>query len=187
MKTTKFFTYAIFSFLLALASCSVEDGADGVNGMDGAQGEQGIPGQDGNANVLNLFFDASGFEGTFNSVSIPEITSESIITDVVLTYLTSDGNNWVPVPTPLDNISFNFSVHVLIYAGGLDLDYGDEMGNDFYITAGNLEELRVVIIEGSSAGRSAQGQTKEDIIQELKSAGVNINNYEEVAAYYNLN
>lgn len=157
--------------------------------MDGAQGEQGIPGQDGQdgtANVLNLFIDASGFNRTFSNVSIPEITEATFFNDIVLSYLTDDGSNWVPIPTPFDTLEFDFSVHVTYYLGMISLDYGDASGNNFSISSGDLQELRVVIIEASSAGRSAQGPTKEEILQELSRADVDINNYEEVTSYYNL-
>ena len=180
MKTIKFLFCALL--LVGTLSCDGEDGEDGEDGMDGING---IDGQNATTNIQNLLFDATGFSGDFTDVTVPEITTSVLNNDVILTYLTDDGVFWVPVPTPFHTFQFNFSVHVALSPGFVLLDYGDASGANFNISTGDLQELRVVIIEAGSSGRSSI-DGKERILSELAKARVDINNYDEVAAYYNL-
>jgi len=180
MKTIKFLFFALL--LVGTLSCDGEDGEDGIDGINGIDGQDG---QDATTNVQSLLFDASEFSGTFDTVTIPELTAEVLTNAAILTYLTDDGSSWVPVPTPFDTIEFDFAVHVMLDLGFIDLDYSDENGNNFSISPGDLEQFRVVIIESGSSGRSAING-KQQILNELAKARVDINNYDEVAAYFNL-
>ncbi len=186
MKTMKFLTYAVFILFLGLAisSCKGDDGADGIAGAAGASG---LDGQDGNANVQTLTIDASGFAGSFDSVSIPELTQDVIDNDVILGYLSHNGSNWAPIPCPFDTFGFSFSVHVLLIDGSMVLDYGDAAGNNFSITAGDLHTLKVVIIESSGSKSMESDNAQEEIYAELKNAGVDINDYKDVCNYYGIN
>ncbi|MEL0645687.1 hypothetical protein V6251_14940 [Olleya sp. Ti.3.14] len=166
-------------------SCSTEDGADGPAGADGIDGTNGADGMDGNANVQSITLDASTFSGNYTSVAIPEITQDILDNGVILTYLNNNPNNWVPVPCPFDTIAFDFSVHVIHYLGGIDFDYGDASGSNYTIAAGDLNSLRVIIIESSSNARFTTN-SKQQTYNQLSQAGIDITNYYQVCDYYGI-
>lgn len=166
-------------------SCSTEDGADGPAGTDGIDGINGADGMDGNANVQTITIDASTFSGNYTSISVPEITQEVLDNDVVLTYLTDSPNYWVTIPCPYDSVAFNFSVHVIHYLEGIDLDYNDASGSFYNISAGDLTSLKVIIIKSSSGARIANNN-KQQTYNQLSQAGVDITNYYEVCDYYGI-
>lgn len=177
--------YILLAFIVAFSfACSAEDGADGPAGPAGANGTDGTNGADGNANVQVLTIDATTFAGTSDDVVVPELTQDIVDNDVVIGYLTDDGTNWVPVPCPYDTYQFDFSVHVTLTSGYFSLDYGNSSGTSQSITAGDLQALKIVIIEATTAGRSSN--TKQQVYSDLDQAGVNVNNYYEVCDFYGI-
>ena len=161
-------------------------GSQGEQGIQGVQGVQGDPGQDGldgNANVQNILFDASDFAGSFDSEDIPELTAEVLENDVILAYL-FDGTRWFPVPCPADSFGFDLAVDVNLDVGIIIFDYSDGSGANTSITAGDLQSGRVLIIESTSSISKQFG--KQVILNELLQAGVDINDYYDVAAYFGL-
>ncbi|OIQ21273.1 hypothetical protein [Lacinutrix sp. MedPE-SW] len=176
--------YFLLALLVAFTfSCSTEDGKDGEQGP---QGEQGIAGIDGNANVQTITFDASSFSGSFSSVSIPQLTQDVLQNDVVISYLTDSDNYWVPIPCPYESIGFDFAVHVILYEGGLDLDYLDASNSTYSISAGDLQSLKVVIIESTSTTTGKNTNGKQQIYNELAQAGIDIKDYYAVCDYYGI-
>ena len=179
--------YLFIATTVAFTSCDAEDGMDG---MDGAQGEQGIPGedgQDGNANVIFSDWIPTEFSSTpdvisFFDVADPQITEEVVNTAAILAYGDVAGSNaFIVIPYTFLNESYFFaflkgsnSIRFL----GASVDGSPEIFDQ--ITA-----VRYVIIPpGEDSGRAASNPNI--ILQNLRAQGVNINNYEEVAAYYNL-
>ncbi|WP_452221880.1 collagen-like triple helix repeat-containing protein [Lacinutrix salivirga] len=182
VKNTK---YILLACIVAFSfACSAEDGEDGAVGPAGPAGTDGTNGTDGNANVQVLTIDATSFAGSSDDVTVPELTQDVIDNDVVLGYLTDDGTNWVPVPCPFDTYQFDFSVHVTLTDGFYSLDYGDGSGNALSISAGDLQTLKVVIIEATTAAKSSN--KKQHVYSELEQAGVNSNDYYAVCNYYGI-
>jgi hypothetical protein len=174
----------LLALLVAFSvSCSPEDGNDGAQGPAGPAGTNGT---DGNANVQTFTFDATTFSGSFDDVAIPELTQNVLDNDAVLSYLTNNGSNWVPIPCPFDTYLFDFSVHVGLGVGFLTLDYGDASGSNFSISAGDLQTLKVVIIESTSTTTGKTFSGKQQIYNELNQAGVNINDYYAVCDFYGI-
>ncbi len=138
--------YVILALLVTFSFSCSDDGEQGPQGQTGVAEADGA---NGNANVQTLTFDASAFSGTFDMVTIPEITQDVLDNDAILGYLTDDGTNWVTIPCPFDNFQFDFSVLVTKYLGFMNLDYGDANGNGLSITAGDLQSLKVIIIEST--------------------------------------
>ncbi len=172
MKTNlKFIMIALFT--VALTSCSPEDGKDGVDGMDG---EQGIPGQDGNANVKTFLFENIPLEiGESDPFAIPAINQDILDYGVVLGYISDMDNIWFPLPYSFQG---NETSIFYMYEGAL-------------ITTSNFAlaaiDYRFVVIEGNpgTGGKNSEGRTsKQAIYAELKTAGVDINNYDAVVNYY---
>lgn len=187
LKTTILKTkYALVALLVAFSfSCSPEDGAAGPIGPAGANGADGVAGTDGNANVQTLTIDATTFAGTFDNVSIPEITQDVLDNDAIISYLADAGTNWVAIPCPFDTYQFDFSVHVTLNVGSIDLDYGDASGTGFSITAGDLQTLKVIIIESTSTTAKVSNN-KQQVYNELAQAGINIKDYYAVCDYYGI-
>lgn len=195
LKTTILKTkYILLALFVAFSfSCSPEDGdlgpigpagVDGINGADGADGADGSDGSDGNANVQTFSYDATAFAGSWDNVAIPELTQNVLDNDLITGYLTSNGTTWVPIPCPYDSYAFSFSVHVALYVGNFVLDYGDASGSDYSITAGTLQELKVIIVESKNSGKMSD--SKQQVYNELYQAGVDIRDYYAVCDYFGI-
>ena len=177
-------------FLLCCAMCMVScsDGADGKDGIDGINGTDGADGADGNANVTTLDFDISTASGNQISQNIGLADTEfDNYAYFVFLKRTLNTSTWYGVPGPIfGNVAY--SRHFLI----TDLDPGFvTLGINFYRTSddsdyllveGAFETLRVVAI---NLGLSNKGD-KQNLLNELKSAGVDTNDYDSVAAYFGL-
>ncbi len=216
MKTIKLFTYALLVMSVIFTACSAEDGADGLDGQDGATGLTGADGQDGqdgadgqdgtdgedgddgNANVSTFIFDISGFSGNNDAITVSEITQDVIENDVFLLYVTQTNslNNIISstqVPgIVIENgtfIRYNFLTEILpgdVFNNNLFTEYYTLDGTPHNLVAGNLLELKVIIIESTSTTGRSSAFTKESVLAELEAAGVDTNNYDDVIAYYGL-
>ncbi|HLV38000.1 hypothetical protein [Xanthomarina sp.] len=173
--------YVLLAFLVAFSvSCSTEDGEDGATGPAGTDG---VDGTDGNANVQTFVFDTSSQSGSIMSFPIAEITQDVLDNDVILSYNSSNGF-YYPMPGPGNAATYITRVYIKV--GIFSFDINDWNGNYYSIAAGDIDEVKVVIIESSSttSGRTAQG--KQQIYNELNQAGVDINNYHAVCDYYGI-
>ena len=125
-----------------------EDGVDGQDGEDGVDGEDGQDGADGNANVNAYTFDISSISGTTYGQNIPELTLSVIDDDVVLGYVKRN-NNWFQLPAIGNFLPFSISADMT--PGFYILDFVDLVdGSNFTISAGDLDLLKVVVIESNS-------------------------------------
>ncbi|MGC1471482.1 MAG: hypothetical protein WA775_02725 [Psychroserpens sp.] len=181
-------------FLMALVavfalSCSAEDGSDGAPGEQGPAGTDGINVADGNANVQVLTYDISTESGTFHEQNVPEITQDVLDNDVILGYVKS-ANVFFPLPAVEDPDIIDFNISVAILEGFYIMDFVQNDGTSYNLTAGDLQALKVIIIESSSTmeGRFASpgNSSKENVLLELEHANVDITNYHDVMAYYGL-
>ena len=186
------------------------DGQDGTNGVDGQDGTNGIDGQDGtngldgNANVMasdwfkpSSYILSTGFGGINlleHDQAAPEITQEIIDTGVVLVY--GKLNGYISSVWPTDQVSLlpitlTYSVSpanidtftALLSVGNIKIRFINN--NNTYSSLGTNHFFRYVVIpsSGSSSGRIADFSRKS-LEDDLANAGVDINNYAEVLAYY---
>ncbi len=183
MKTKKIKPKYFFLALITLLALSCSDGEDGAIGPVGPQGGQGIAGgdgtngQDGNANVRSFTYDLSTVSGSFYDQSIPEFTQEVIDNDAILGYLKVPGSSGLhPIPNLL-GIYIKTSIELEKYSMHF---YNSNLSTRFSVVAGQLEELRVVII--ASTNRSGE---QKDILSRLKAEGVDINDYYAVMKHFN--
>ena len=172
MKTNlKFIMIALFT--VALTSCSPEDG------KDGADGEQGIPGQDGNANVKTYFFEnIPVIVGQNEPFIVPGITQDIVDYGLVLGYITDIDDSWYSLPY----LFGGDVVSILNY-------YESTVIINSTVALGSID-FKFIVIEGSpgTGGKNNEGKTsKQAIYDELKTAGVDIHNYDAVINYYNTN
>ncbi len=169
MRTNlKFIMIALFT--IAISSCSPEDGKDG---------EQGIPGQDGNANVTSYLFKNVVLEdGISEPFDAPAVTEDILNNGAVLGYMRGVNTiEWYPLPFLVGD------VHISIYAiieGALVISSN---------TQTNPLDLRIVVIKGNpeNGGKSSEGKSaSQAIYDELKTAGVEINDYNAVMNFYKI-
>ena len=181
MKTIKILTYSVFVLFLGLAisSCKGDDGADGI---DGVVGTAGADGQDGNANVQTLTYDISTESGATISTTVPEFTQSVLDNDAILFYLKTNTNVFYSIPGSLVSV-----VALVTYSVGANIIFFQNWsGSAVTIPQGTYTTLKIVIIESSS--KSAENNNpQQEIYTELKNAGVNINDYDDVCDYFGIN
>lgn len=164
----------IIAFLAIMAACSPEDGKDGQDGAQGIQGEPGQDGEDGNANITSYLFEYINLEPGRRTFPIPAITNDILQNGAVLGYSRNlYYNEWFPLPINYQNGTY--IKILLIKEGNVEIE-----------STSVFQQLhfRFVVIEGSAGNRSSK--QSETIFKELKKAGIDINDYNAVANYYNL-
>ncbi|QCX01707.1 collagen-like protein [Aggregatimonas sangjinii] len=196
---TKYFIMLLS--VLAIGACTQDSeiGPIGPQGPQGEQGSQGEPGQDGadgqdgedgNANVQTFLVDLSTLDQvSFVSIPIEGLTQEVLDRDIVLAYVSYFPNStkfWAGLPV-LGNdtsVGLNFNIAFSISTQAAELDFIDlQTGDQYDITLGELQEFKLAVIEVlSTSGKSS----KASILQELKNAGVDVNDYQQVANYFGL-
>ncbi|WP_438422468.1 hypothetical protein [Aquimarina macrocephali] len=187
MKTKKLKLKYFLLILITLLALGCSDGEDGAVGPAGPQGGQGIAGdngtngQDGNANVRSFTYDLSTVSGSFYDQSIPELTQEVIDNDAILGYLKLNGSpRLYPIPnTNLTPLGIDIRTFIELEKYSMDF-YNRNLNTVFSVTAGQLDELRIVII--ASTNRSGK---QDDILSKLKEEGVDINDYYAVMKHFN--
>ncbi|VAW27899.1 hypothetical protein MNBD_BACTEROID06-1551 [hydrothermal vent metagenome] len=194
MKTNvKKLSYLLLSLFIILASCARDgdpgpagkDGTDGVNGTNGADGSDG---SDGNANVQTFLFNAPEWEVNqvhVMNLNIPAIT-ETVLNESVILGYAFFSSNWYSTD------SYYSSGYLRSYASfelfTIKAQNNDNSSDD---TPPAISIAKIIIIEPTNTtettgnGRVAVSP-QQAILNELAVAGVDINDYEQVAAYYNL-
>jgi len=208
MKTRfKFLAYGLLAMALTVTSCTKEgpqgpigptgvdgtngtngaDGADGTNGADGTDGANGADGADGNANVNTFIYDVSTESGASIPVTAPVLTQDVLDNDLVLGYLKKGSGTYTPIPTPIYAVSLgdNYDIAVEMQLNTYWMFFY-EVGTENLksISAGKLDELKLVVIESNSTTSGKSG--KQNILSQMKSDGVNINDYYAVMDYFGL-
>lgn len=162
-------TQHVFMVLIIMLtfSCSGEDGADGLNG---ATGQDGTNGEDGNANVTSVLLENISFVPGETTLTVTELNQDILDSGVVIGYLRNSGEStWFALP-----LSF----------GGFELFIQSIQLGSITIRAnyvGNVTDFRFVLIESTNKSASSSS-----VYSELKTAGVDINNFNEVMDYYGL-
>ncbi len=208
-----FFKYGLLIFFLVFTSCS-KDGVDGVigpKGENGTDGVKGIDGVDGNANVTTYSFNEPQWSNGNPLIVLDMtgvLTTEVVTNDVILVYLRSNtGSNsqrvyqipgWVngsfpdyptqmitPYFTDSEGGAGGFQIPERIYISTRSVDNVTIPTSE----AVPLSWIRVVIIKTTNTitGKSNKGlELKDKLLNELKMAGVDINNYNAVCKYYGI-
>ena len=178
--------YVLMALIMVVTfSCSPEDGADGAQGAQGPAGQDGTNGQDGNANVQTYTFDTSTENGSIWTITASQLTQDVLDNDAILTYLRRSNGSYYSVP----GTSFGDEIKAALLLSTIEFYFYNRMtGATITPAVGNYDLLKLVIIESSNttAGRGTSKSKKQDIFNELKAAGVDVNNYNEVMDYYGL-
>lgn len=209
MKTIKLFTYALFVAFLSLASCSTdaEDGMDGMDGAPGIAGQDGADGQDGvdgNANIISsgwIEYETAGWgelTSTFGTdqrlypIAVPEITEDVRDTGLIMMYtrftvtetpaytlpfvenITGQGTNGQEISFQVETGSL---IIRMINVGGL--------GDPGTFGGAGVAEYRWVVLPAPAGGRQA-AMSQEQLKRYYLNLGLDIYDYDAVAAYFGL-
>lgn len=161
---------------------------DGVVDALDCQGEQGEQGETGNANVQEHTFNLD----VFGDYSTLKLDLHNIVDEpanyAYLYYLVSptgvDDEMMIPIPGYIDNTVYTF---ITTFLNPNSEDYGTlnvffrQNGAPFMVNGSPYPELIVVAIELSNTGK-----TSENVMAELKAAGVDTSDYDAVATYFGL-
>jgi len=192
MKISK---YVIMSLLTTcIFSCHGEDGMDGRNGIDGVNGNDGTngvngqDGEDGNANVNTYVFDLSMESGNSIPVSMTALTQDVVDNDLIIGYLRNSQNSTyyaIPASVWPNGTGGFYDISVDIVAGTYWIHFY-QVGTQTFNPISDVElgDLKVVIAE--STNTTTGKSEKQDIRSELKTAGVDINDYYAVMDYFGL-
>lgn len=163
-------------------------GVPGPTGPAGSDGTNGTDGADGNANVRTFIYDLTSFSGDEYSKIISEFTQEVLENDVVLSYI-KKSISYYPIPTTnlnLGQAGGDVDVQVKLNNGSFTMEFFNSDSNISQpLNSGTLQSLKVVIIK-STGTTSGKQTTKENIQNQLKNAGVDINDYYSVMDYFGL-
>jgi len=203
MKRMKLLGYVLFSLLIGIAMVSCEGpmgpaGTAGADGIDGVDGTDGIDGLDGNANVQTYVFNNPEWQYSFymNLYLTGIIDSTVMADDVILCYVqfTMYINSVYPVPGNMPNDQYYRS-------------YASESGTYTIISYENdgtatptaslkpLNWVKIVIIsssnvtsyDGNSVSPSKSGVSKKELLlEQIKEAGVDLDDYYDVCNYFGL-
>ncbi len=197
MKTNmKKLSYLLLSLFIILASCAGdgepgpvgEDGTNGIDGADGtngADGTDGTNGTDGNANVQTFLFTEPEWDTNEMDLNLPAITEAVLNKSVILGYANL-GSNWYSTDGYYSSGYLRSYARVELY---VIKAYNDDNTDD--PSPPSISTVKIIIIESTNTtevagnGRAAVSP-QQAILNELATAGVDINDYEQVAAYYNL-
>ena len=177
-----------FMYVLLIALLTGFVACEGPVGPAGADGVDGTDGVDGNANVtasawITPTWSATNTTyGTFD-YSDAAITSDIMSSGVVLSYAdwTGLGQFIYALPFSYDDSSSGIvSINFSIIPGGIEWWYSAE--SDF--TPNTNGKLRYVIIPASNSSKSLNPQ--QEILYKLDKAGVDVNNYYQVCAYFDI-
>ena len=160
------------------------DGADGADGTDGNDGTNGADGEDGNANVRTFIYDMSSKNGPTIIQNVPALTQDVLDNDLILGYLKTVDREFNPIPAPrflaagLKDVTVDFEI-------GKYQFFFYEVGSTSLtsISAGTLDELKVIVAESTStSGKSG----KQGILDDMKSKGISLDDYHAVMDYFKL-
>jgi len=201
MKTTisKLIYVILLAVITAFVSCKGEigpvgpAGADGADGADGINGTDGTDGADGNANVHTYVFNNPSWSdnNSYLRLTVSGLTTKVSNGDAILGYVNQ---------AAISNI---FSVPGTVITPNGNKQYGVSFFNNYYdiisydpggtrTATANLPAMtwvKVIIIK-STATTDTNGRvaiTKQAVYNELEAAGVDVNDYYAVCAYYGIN
>lgn len=199
MKIVKLFSMAMLCMAMVLVSCSGEDGergpqgpqgAQGPAGADGVDGENGVHGEDGmdgKANVQTFKLDMLQWPGgSIYTFDMPIDTQQrpNYAFLFYMEYVTGNIAALHPVPggiVPDYTVDVSYTNEDQSPSGYIA--FKDHQGANYQMQANFYLNLVIVAIEVNTL----EGKTSiTDIMNELKKAGVDTNDYHAVATYLGL-
>ncbi|WP_421808260.1 collagen-like triple helix repeat-containing protein [Flagellimonas sp.] len=159
------------------------DGVVDALDCQGEQGQQGDAGQDGNANVQEYQFSLELF-GNYNQLDLDLNTHVDEPNNYAyLFYMDTPGPGARRYAIPGHLVDNTHYARVFVYkdTGILRINFYDLNDASYAVPGGTYANVIVIAIELSNTGK-----TSENIMAELKAAGVDTSDYNQVAAYFGL-
>ncbi|MCK0161071.1 hypothetical protein [Allomuricauda sp. F6463D] len=213
MKSFKLVCMAMVSMAVILVSCSGEDGEKGQQGIAGdagtdgiscwdlngngtgdanedinedgnydamdCQGEQGVT---GNANVQRWSVLLNGFSNSELDFPFP-IQAEEVNDYAYFFYLESENGNIFPLPGSLISNLVHTTLYINVSVPQVEVSFWNSDNNSAYVVPDGLYvNFYVIAVELSQANKNS----KESLMSELKTAGVDTSDYNAVADYFGL-
>jgi hypothetical protein len=199
------YRYLFIAILFSLMSCVGEDGANGpigpagptgstgATGSTGPQGDTGATGPTGpagaGADIQVVIFNSPTWSSNNMNLTVPEITQSAHNDDLILAYL-GTSSLWYST----DGVHGQGAAgdYFRSFSGVGSFTIIALLANDSPDTSPptSFTKAKVMII-ASTDKRTTNGNGKtissrEAVINELIEAGVNLDSYESVAAYYGI-
>lgn len=119
------------------------------------------------------------------TIDVPEITEEVLDKNPILFYLESDDTC---LKLPLNNTSIGYTAKVYKNVGKVYVTFKSlkDGVTNFYVPTWHLKKLKILIIRSKDARISGNWENKHNksVVQNnLKSEGININDYEDILGY----
>lgn len=192
MKTLKIVSYVIVILILNLtiSSCSGDDG------------EQGTAGEDGNANVQTIRFQSPQWRISTHTffkqmyIEIPQLTQDDINFSVILHYISFRNQTYALLPVDnhhINGIGSGFSISARPSDGSSIIRITKTANVVLPNPTPAVDFLKIIIIKPSEITRTVGNNSgrplspKQSVYNELQNANVDINDYDAVCAYYNIN
>tara|TARA_R110002051_G_scaffold212635_2_gene277715 strand:+ start:16 stop:639 length:624 start_codon:yes stop_codon:yes gene_type:complete len=158
------------------------DGVDGTNGADGANGAPGADGEDGNANAQAFYYDTKEYSGNNFVLEVPEFTEKVLTEDTILIYA-KIGAVTSALPTSISG-QILIEAYLTPNTATIVFFYNEA---PYIMALGQIDAIKIIIIDSSSfVERSSVKSASTDVLSKLKNEGVDANDYDAVAAYFNL-
>ncbi len=199
MKTISKIKYIIILAVIAIfVSCEGPmgpAGPAGADGKDGVDGTNGVDGQDGNANVIasDWISPTWSTHPTYGSFQVNDdsITSDLTNTGAILSYIDFNGTgvSIYALPTSFHSTSagtvfYTFQIqHLSGYNYGSIIWWYSAENN--YTPPSGIK-LRYILIPSSNSSGNKSANPQQEILYNLDKAGVDVNNYYDVCAYYGI-
>ncbi len=189
MKTISKTIFITFLILTQLISCKGPAGEDGMDGMDGADGA------DGNANVKVYRFQAPDWTSSNNmTLQIPDLTSEDVNFSVILVYVSFQSQKYRLLPvTDLNINGFGSGFNLFSQSDGISHHitiFISRTGAALPNPLPEMDFVKVAIIKPSESnnivGNGRIANPKQTVLNELRDAGVDINDFNAVCEYYGI-
>ena len=195
MKKMKFLTYAVLVLFLGFAISSCE-GPAGPAGAVGADGVDGVDGTNGNANVTTIAILPADITWTADTyIGIPSnvfsLTETAVNQDIIdhgavlgFSHLFVSGtyDEWVPLPFDYDTGTYLLSIKYTYSLNTINL-YAYNTSGPAVPDGAFIEYHFLLITDNTVGGKSA---TTVGVLDELKNAGVDVNDYYAVCDYYDI-
>lgn len=182
MKALKLFSMAMLAMAITLVSCSGEDGEQGIQGKQGEQGEQGPQGEQGNANVQAFSFDISD-EADYTQLpfDVSDLLDDTT-NYAYLYYIEYQDNIVISMPGNLGLGNGEYTtIANNVGSGDIVVQFFQSDDTGWNVPGGLFTDVTIIAVELSNTSKNS-----ENIMSELKSAGVDTSDYNAVAAYFGL-
>lgn len=151
-----------------------------------SKAKDGEPGPPGSANVTAFKFTSPAWSANLININLPALTQGIMDSGLVVAYMKFASLNTVYYHVPGLVVNSAYTIRVYHQVGGMRFNIHNPDGSALAGTPPAVADIKVILIPAATSvnGRGMSPQTA--ILNELREAGVNIEDYEAVRRYYHL-